>query len=150
MNINSKHFKQHYFDFNGLRYKQGTVIKIYQNKRDKFDYYTNIIFKGYSCNNDNLYHFGSLYDKWVDYCMTQEELQLYIEKIEQASYINDLEDDTTNIHPSHIEGIVNAWIWYIIIMIFAVFIKGIASTIIIWIISSCVFWSWRKNKMNGG
>lgn len=143
-------FEQYHFYFNGEQYGNGTIVKIYQDKRDRFDYYTNIIFKGYSCNNDNLYHFGSLCDKWEEYCITQDELQLYIEKIEKACYDIPAQNTFEKIHPSNIEGIVAAWMWYIFIMIFAVFINGIINTIVTWVIASYVFWTWRNNKINGG
>lgn len=148
--MNEKHFEQYCFNFNNFQYGYGTIVKIYKNKRNHFGCCTNVIFEGYNRNNDRLYHFSSLHDKWDDYCMTKDELELYIEKIEHIGCNNDLQNDVKIIPPSYIEGIVDAWIWYIIVIFFAVFIKGIGSTIIIWTISSWIFWSWRKNKMNGG
>lgn len=150
MHIDVMIFEQYYFYFNGEQYGNGTIVKIHQDKRDRFDYYTNIIFKGYNYNDDNLYHFGSLYDKWKDYCITQDELYLYIEKIEKACSSLPLQNAFEKIHPSNIEGIVAAWMWYIFIMIFAVFINGIISTIITWVIASYIFWKWRNKKINGG
>ena len=150
MYIDKKSFEQYYFDFNDVRYGCGTIVKIYNEKTEQFNYCSNMIFKGYNYNNDKLYHFGSLYDKWDNYCMTQSELQVYIEQIKNANYLIEPQDNFKRIHPSNLDGIVAAWTWYILVMVFAIFVKGTGNIIIIWVIASYIFWTWRNKKMNGG
>ena len=143
-------FGQYDFCFDGVRYGNGTVVMIWPDKIDKFDWCTNLVFKGYNYNNDHLYHFGSLYDKWIDYCMTQDELNLYIKKIIKACYSMGPQDIFEKVHFSNIDGIVATSTWYILVMAFAIFVKGISGTIIIWTAASYIFWTWLTNKINGG
>lgn len=49
--------------------------------------------------------------------------------------------------PKYINGIVEAWAWYIFVVILALFFRT-PWNIITWCIVSITFFTWRNNKMN--
>jgi hypothetical protein len=90
-----------------------------------------------------------LYDCWSYYDISEEQLENVVEKI--------IKPYTTNSNMcskaeslKYTEGIVSAWIWYLLIMLFAIFLKGIENIIGIQLLATFVFWTWRNKKLNGG
>lgn len=138
---------KNYFVFEGENYFTGTVVQIYAEHKDKFKFYSNIIFEEYDEEND-LCTFKSLYSSWDRFYIPYNKLGEYIEKIVEPYYlIPDVNGH--KIKEDCVEGIISAWIWYILIMIFGLFLKGTITMVGIWIIASVVFFTWRYNKMNG-
>ena len=66
-----------------------------------------------------------------------------------VAYIADTTKLSNKIEPKYIEGIISAWIWYILIMFFGVLLKGAVTTIIVWTLASIIFFNWRRKKING-
>ena len=137
-----------YFNFKGKKYGAGTIIKIYKNAEKYFKFNSMLKFKRYN-SNENLYCFTSLYDTWQEYKMTDIQLNVYIENVVKECIWETSYRETETIDPKYIDGILSAWIWYIIIMFFALFLNGIGNKIITLVIISIIFWSWRKKKING-
>ena len=50
-------------------------------------------------------------------------------------------------NPKYIDGIVEAWAWYIFIMLLAI-IFIFPWNLVSWVIASIVFFSWRNKKMH--
>ena len=72
------------------------------------------------------------------------------ECIEEISIPYVLQVSTAPImQPDNIDGIVSAWIWYIIIMVFGLFLKEPLNVFGVWILASVIFFTWRHRKMNG-
>jgi hypothetical protein len=140
---------KNYFHFNGNQYYTGTVVAIKEEAKQHVGFCSMLKFVDYNIEND-LCNFVSLYDTWHSYTLTDEQLKLYIEYVAKAYVATTRYEQTHKVEPKYIDGIVSAWIWYILIMIFALFLKGIENVIGLWSLASIVFWSWRCNKMNGG
>ena len=138
--------EKNYFNYNGRPHYIGTLVKINDNHKQHCGFYTTLKFTGYDIN-DNSYCFSSLYDMWKIYKFSNEEISMYIETIlEEGNCIT----EKKKMNPQYIEGIVSAWIWYILIMLFALFFKGTANILITWIAATFIFFRWRYNKINGG
>ena len=136
-----------YFYFNGQQYAEKTVVKIYENKKNNFKFCSYLTFIGHD-DKTKLYYFCSLYDCWIQFVMTEEQLKACIEEI-STPYV--LQVSTAPImQPDNIDGIVSAWIWYIIIMVFGLFLKEPLNVFGVWILASVIFFTWRHRKMNGG
>ena len=138
-----------YFYFNKKKYYAGTIVKIKEESQQYVGFLSTLQFINCDVEND-LYNFVSLHDKWKRYVLTKKQLESYIEYVTK-SYVDTMQYNQTNkIDPKYIDGIVSAWIWYILIMVFALFLKGIVNTVVLWLISTVVFLNWRHNKINGG
>lgn len=138
---------KNYFMFKGRRYYIGTLIKINENQKENFNYYSIVEFIQYDDNN-NLYCFNSPYEPLRMFKITDEQISIYIKEIINGVIDNPANNNKTE--PKYIDGMFNAWIWYILVMFFALFIKGIYNTIILWITASIIFFRWRNNKINRG
>ena len=135
-----------YFLYKGKQYFVGTIIKIHPEMRDKFNFYAMLRFIKYD-SISQLCYFTSLYDSWKSYIIPEKQLNKYIEAIVHSG---DLVDDTMycqNNNPNYIEGIVDAWIWYIISMLFSCMLNGFHNVICAWILASIIFFSWRRKKI---
>lgn len=138
-----------YFSFKGHNYGVGTVVKVCQKHQDKFDFYSYVIFD--KCNFENeTYRFRSRCSVWDRYDIPKDKLEEYIEQITQPCEIDNQVCFSPKVEEDYIEGIASAWIWYILIMIGAIFLKGIGNMLGVWIIASVIFFSWRSKKKNGG
>ena len=136
-----------YFKFKGNLYSEGTIVKIYSDKQKKFGF--NCCLKFYKFDREqNKYKFNSLYSCWDTYELSKEELGIYIESIERA-YLPIASGKKTKVEPKYIDGIVTAWTWYILILFGSLFIKGIIVKILIQIIATYIFTTWRSKKMRG-
>jgi hypothetical protein len=136
-----------FFVFNNKRHYIGTIVSVKQHKKNMFGYNSTVRFVQYNRNN-NLYYFASLYDIFDRHGIPEYQLQDCIENVLTSC---DMNNNTSNkLDPKYIDGIVNAWCWYILIMFFAFFLEGIGNQIITWTFSSFVFFNWRNKKINGG
>lgn len=137
-----------YFYFKGNNYGNGTVVQIYEKKKKEFKFYSYLIFEEYD-NNNEMCRFRSPYNRWESFNISKNQLQEYIEKITEPYEVVVKVDSHPKVNQEHVEGIVDAWLWYILIMFFGIFLKGIVNVIGVWILASVVFFSWRHKKMNG-
>ena len=135
-----------YFYFKGQQYAEKTIVKIYENQKNNFGFYSHLVFNGYD-DKTKLYHFCSLHDCWKQFVMTENQLEESIEKVD-VSYTPQINTEP-KVQQNHIEGIVSAWIWYILIMFFGLFLKGPLSVLVVWILASVIFFTWRYKKING-
>lgn len=135
------------FYFNGKIYGIGTIIEIREEYNMNFKFHSILKFERYNMET-NTYQFVAIGNGWDVFYIPTKDLTKYIQSITSASY--DFYDDNKKTDPRCIEGITSAWIWYIIIMIFGLFIKGVGSKIIILVVASIIFFSWRNKKINGG
>lgn len=136
-----------YFNYHGKRYNIGTIVKINENGKKYCGFNSTLKFTGYNIS-DDLYCFSSIYDMWKVYKLSNNQIGLYVDDIlvECRCKVNDHKKS----YAKYIDGIVSAWIWYIIIMFFALFLKGIENILLTWIVSTFIFFRWRHQKMNGG
>ena len=136
-----------YFNFKGNIYGEGTVVQIAEEYKKEFKFYSNISFKKYDNVND-VYHFGSLYNNWENFYIPRNRLQIYIEKISEPHRVVS-QVSSSKVNEDYVEGIVSAWVWYIVIMFFGLFLKGLLNVVGVWILASIIFFTWRHKKMNG-
>lgn len=80
-------------------------------------------------------------DKFLHLCVTGK----YITEEEQAAKNVVVFEELKN--PKYINGIVEAWAWYIFIMLLAI-IFVFPWNLVSWVIASIVFFSWRNKKMH--
>ena len=136
-----------YFKFKGNSYYEGTIVKIYDDKQKEIEF--NRYLKFYKFDHEqNKYKFHSIWSCWESYAFSIEELESYIESIETAC-THDMLEKKSKVEPKYIDGIATAWTWYILIMLGALFIKGIIGKILTQIIATWIFTTWRAKKMRG-
>lgn len=138
---------KNYFDYKGKRHYIGTIVEIREESKKYCGFNSTLKFIGYNIDDDS-YSFVTLYDAWRICKLSAEQISLYIKEIivEGAP----IQNKNKKIESKYIEGIVSAWIWYILIMFFALFLKGIENTLLTWIAATFIFFRWRHIKMNGG
>lgn len=135
------------FYFKGSNYGRGTVVQIYEKKKGEFKFYSYLIFE--ECDNNNLCRFRSPYNNWEHFNISTNQLQEYIEAITEPHAVIVNAGSYPQVNQEYVEGIVDAWIWYILVMFLGLFLKGIVNVLGVWILASIVFFSWRHKKMNG-
>ena len=138
--------KKNYFTYNGVRYYPGTIVELKEERKKDFGFCSYMKFSRYD-DDSNKYCFTSLHDIWKQYFVFEDQIQICVNSILKTNLMP--ESTNEKIEPKYIDGIVEAWTWYIIIMFFALFIKGIGNTILIWVLTSIIFFNWRYNKING-
>ena len=131
-----------YFVYHGTKYYADTIVEVHENKREFFHYWS--VVKFVRCDEAGLYCFSSLYDIWTLYKLSAAQIPAYISKILTPELSPPITD--TKMDPKYIDGIVEAWTWYLLAMVAAPFIKDY--TIVVWIFASVVFFTWRNNKIN--
>ena len=134
------------FIFHGRLYYPGTIVEI----RDEYqkDFHFRTVLKFIDCvSEEGTYCFVSIYDNFEMYTLYDAQIDLYIKTILKEGLI-----ETPNKHMSdrNIEGIVSAWMWYVLIMWFALFFQGLENTMVTWVVATLVFFSWRNKKIKGG
>ena len=134
------------FIFNGQSYYIGTIVKINEQYQGQVMFNSVLKFTGYNFYED-VYCFSSLQDCWEIYKLSDEQIKLYVSEILKECVT---EQHNKSAHVAYVEGIVSAWIWYILIMFFALFLNGVENVIIIWCITTFVFFYWRHYKIKGG
>ena len=135
------------FIFKDLPYYAGTIVEVDQKWKQNFRFNTVLKFIGYNKNEDT-YCFITLHDNWTIYRLSNAQVSLYINRILKEVVYKP--DNNNDMDPKYIDGIVSAWTWYIIIMLFAFFVYGIVNKICIWIVATFIFFNWRHKKIKGG
>lgn len=138
---------KHYFKHNEKEYGIGTIIEIKKNKTYIYKFGTHLVFEG--INDDGTYCFRALYDKLLRFDLSQDDLNSHINNITKGTAITDLSENNMIMNPNFIDGIVEAWTWYILIMCGAFFLNGFTNVIGLQVLASIIFWSWRAKKMKG-
>ena len=136
--------KDSYFKHNGITYGIGTIAKVYDNQMKNLKFSSMIKFVGYD-SKDKLYYFVSIYDQWKKHGLTIENIELYIEKIVTPCYLDYIQKNES-VDYDNIDGIASMVTWYAIIMIGAVIFKH---RIVIWMLTSFIFFKWLQEKRNG-
>lgn len=136
----------HKFTFNGKVYYIGTIVKINEEYQKHTGFNSFLKFIGYNASSQT-YCFSSLVNNWDIYNLFDEQINLYIDKVikEEEKYC-----EKTECNPKYIDGILSAWIWYILFMFGALFLNGRLNIIIVWCLSTLIFFSWRSKKIKGG
>jgi hypothetical protein len=134
------------FIFNGKNYYTGTIIEIKEELQQHVNFSLKLQYIGY-ITEKKTYYFSSLYDNWQVYNIPKEQLCMYIKNI---LYEGKIENKNQTLDPKYIDGIVSAWIWYILIMFFSLFFRGVENIIITWCVATFIFFSWRSKKIKGG
>lgn len=134
------------FVFNGRIYYPGTVIKVKEIYKHLFKFNSMLRFTGYIIS-EKTYCFSSLHDGWEVYKLSNDQISKYFESILTEGIIK---DDNKRTDPKYIDGIVSAWIWYILVMVFALFFKGAGNVIMTWCLATFIFFRWRNRKIKGG
>lgn len=138
-----------YFCFKHNVYGKGTIVQMHEEYKEKFGFCSYLVFEEYDVEND-LYRFRTLHDRWTSFNIYKNHLEEYIKEIVEAQIITEETPFTYKVDPNYVDGIASAWIWYIIVMFFGLFLQGTASVITVWVLASIIFFSWRRKKMNGG
>lgn len=134
------------FNYKGNIYYSGTIIKIYNDKANKFNFNKYLQFSEFD-NIKNKYKFYTLYDCWTIFYLSKEELEVYIESVINTQSSDD--SDIVELKLKDIDNIVPVLTWFILILIGSLFINGIINKIFIQIIAVCFFTIWIKNKKKG-
>jgi hypothetical protein len=134
------------FIFNDKHYYAGTVVKIKEEWKQCLGFNSMLQFTGYMVE-EKLYYFTALHDNWEIYRLSKDEMYKYIECVLKVGVIK---ENDRRVEPKYIEGIVSAWIWYILAMIFAIFLKGAENVIMTWGLATFIFFNWRNRKIKGG
>lgn len=133
------------FIFNGKLYYVGTMVQIKESQREKFRFNSRLVFKKYDSENCTCY-FASPYDIWEQYPIFAPQLSMYIESILRASAPPVTEK---KVQMKYIDGIVSAWIWYILLMLFACILKDASTVVFAWLVISFIFFRWLHDKRQG-
>ena len=137
------------FVFNGMFYYVGSIVKIKEEWQKNFKFNTTLQFSGY-IEDERIYVFSPIQDRWTMYKLSIEQISQYIERVlnSNTEYNNSINNKM--VAPQYIDGIVSAWIWYILIMLFAFFFQGVENKIMAWSIATFIFFNWRNSKIKGG
>lgn len=138
--------KESPFILNGKIYYNGTVVKIKKEYIKYVGYNTVLKFAGYIIQ-EKMYCFSPMQNQFEIYKIPGEQIYNYIEEVLSEGTIKKV---YKRVDPKYVEGIVSAWIWYILIMFFAVFLKNIGDIITVWLLTTFIFFSWRHRKIKGG
>ena len=135
-----------HFVFKGNRYLTGTVVKIHDKKRKKFEY--NAYLKFIKICDKQCYKFCALHNCWEIFTLTQSEIDMCVEKV--VTPIN-LENVTfKSVTETHdIDGIVPAWTWFILALIASLLMAGMINKLLMPITAFSIFVIWRHNKIKG-
>ena len=137
---------ENYFIYNGIKYYSGTIIKI-----KRFGNAKEAVFLGYNKNiNQYMVRFDA--DSTVFYRSDAFNKDIVeITNQSNKSFIDWVQREDERLHPKltarkemSIDGMLLAWIWYIVIMLVAVIFND---RIGIWIFASMVFFSYRNKKL---
>lgn len=134
------------FFLNGKYHYIGTVVNIKEMQKQYFGFHSILRFVEYN-EFDNFYYFSSLYNEWEIYKLSKEQINMCFENVVEEGAV---ELDDGKIKPEYIDGIVSAWIWYILIILFALCLKNIGQVVMTLLFSTIIFFHWRHKKINGG
>ena len=136
------------FLYKGKVYESGAIVKIKEGKEDQFDFCSVLVFDRYDVESKYCV-FHCIYDGWRVYNIHVLDLEIVIDSVVPA-YSSTKKKSRYKVEEKYIEGIVSAWIWYILAMLLGVVAKGIDNQILVWTAASFVFFTWRRQKLNGG
>lgn len=135
------------FLYKGQMYETGAIVKIKEDKKDQFDFCSILVFDGYDVESKYcVFHY--IYDCWQVFNIHILDLEIVIDEVTPA-YSSIKKKSCHKVEEKYVEGIVSAWIWYILAMLFGLVAKGIDNTILVWVGVSFVFFTWRHQKLNG-
>lgn len=137
---------ENYFIYNGIKYYSGTIIKI-----KRFGNAKEAVFLGYNKNinqymvrfdtNNTVFYRSDAFNKDI----------VEITNRSNKSFIDWAQREDERLHPKltasrevSIDGMMLAWIWYVLIMLVAVIFND---RIRIWTFASIVFFSYRNKKL---
>lgn len=137
---------ENYFIYNGIKYYSGTIIKI-----KRFGNAKEAVFLGYNKNinqymvrfdtNNTVFYRSDAFNKDI----------VEITNRSNKSFIDWAQREDERLHPKltasrevSINGMMLAWIWYVLIMLVAVIFND---RIGIWTFASIVFFSYRNKKL---
>lgn len=137
---------ENYFIYNGIKYYSGTIIKI-----KRFGNAKEAVFLGYNKNinqymvrfdtNNTVFYRSDAFNKDI----------VEITNRSNKSFIDWAQREDERLHPKltasrevSIDGMMLAWIWYVLIMLVAVIFND---RIEIWTFASIVFFSYRNKKL---
>lgn len=136
-----------YFYFNGHVYESGTIVQLREECRQNFHYHSYLIFDTYDSKTQT-YNFHSLYNCWDKCQIPARQFNHVIKSVTPSNSFNN--QSSYKIEEKYVNGIVSAWIWYILIMLLGLFLKGPDNVILTWVAASVIFFTWRYRQMNGG
>ena len=133
------------FYYDGKLYTAGTWIAIKSEKRTNFGNNVAFIYEGDNqITNAHIFHAWGTTNK---YEIRRSELQDLIEVI---LYVPENQEEKRGKMPAkYINGIVEAWICYILGMFAICFCADVVVKVFAWIVVSIIFFSWRNSKMKG-
>ena len=141
--------KLYYFEFKGVRYPVGTIVKITEKEMKRVGAdspYVTILNHHENSNGTHSCLILRSYDDWG-----------VMQSGEISTFFNNFEDVIEEIallptkqlgnryKDTEVDAMLYGWIYYILVMLVSVLFNGF---IYIWIIASIVFWTWRKRKLN--
>ena len=127
-------------------YNKGTIVRLKNEKLEQFNFCSVLVFDGRDKQN-KYYVFHYIYDKWKVFNILITDIEEYVAEVICAENSKNSEM-SREVCESYVDGIVSAWIWYIIIMIFGLFLNGLINSIIVWVVASFIFFNWRHKKIN--
>ena len=141
-----------YFVYNDQKYYSGTIINVFRNNKCTGESTkSEAVFLGYYTVQDkyvlmckNRLHFvpkNLFYTMIID--VTNEMNEKYVSWADEYNKKHAPKKKTFN-DELNVDGMLVAWVWYIIVMLFAVFLND---RIFAWILASIVFFNYRKNKL---
>lgn len=134
------------FVINGEFYYVGTIVKIKKEYHNNVGFHMILKFVGY-ITEERAYCFSSLQNNFEIYKIPVDDISKYIENILSSG---EIEENDKRVDQKYIEGIVSAWIWYILAMFVAIFAKDPVNIIASWVLSTFIFFRWRHKKIKGG
>ena len=136
-----------YFYFKGSFYEKGSLVHIHEKYKKDFKFCSCLVFEGYD-EKTGVCCCHSMLSCWEKYEIPVDKLNDIIEDVTPA-YKSKNNNSSSKIEDKYIEGMISAWIWYILIMVFALFAKDPGAKIYTWIAASFIFFYWRHKKKNG-
>ena len=144
--------RQNYFIHNGKKYKSGDIVIIkelishytctFTNKKVKFLYYENdkdLYIVEY--NNNIETYTGNFFSKF--FCGSESDV-LEKQKFQFANTNVNENNKRSLTDELNVDGLFIAWVWYIVIMMFAAILYD---RIFIWVIASIIFFNYRNKKL---
>lgn len=144
--------KRNYFVYNDKTYYSGTIVLIKKVDCAGITRPTEATFMYYDTDKDrivyqlgactNIYPSKMFFDILID--VTEKKDEVMIKRAEQA--VEAAMKPMTFKEEINVNGMLNAWIWYIVIMLVATIFN---ERIGLWALATIVFFSYRNNKLSG-
>lgn len=138
-----------YFDYNGMTYYTGTIIWMVDCEIPYISEKLRIKLKFLSYDTEkNFYTFQEMYGETTTYhyrYISQEKFDKYIREIITPVLTSPPPPPDVKKDQWAVDGVLEGWVWYIIIMLFLSITNG---AIIGWIVASIIFFAWKKKKVD--